>query len=90
MSVDHDKNRRLDLGLLEVSACAASDAPDSMRGLHLASESVLRLAMQTHAAVARGDAAGASAARVVLQAQLAVTTGLIEAMLLDETPGTRH
>jgi hypothetical protein len=56
-----------------------------MRGLHLASESVLRLATQTHNAVARGDAVGAEVARVSLEKQLALTTRLIDELLLNCT-----
>ncbi|WP_321207360.1 hypothetical protein [Paraburkholderia domus] len=52
-----------------------------MRGLHLASESVLRLATQTHNAVARGDTVGAEVARVSLEKQLALTTCLIDELL---------
>jgi hypothetical protein len=64
---------------------------DLMRGLQLASDTVLRLATQTHAAVARGDAASAEAARVSLEKQLALTTQLIDELLFDgETRHTTH
>ncbi|WP_408274164.1 hypothetical protein [Paraburkholderia sediminicola] len=56
-----------------------------MRDLHLASESVLRLATQTHNAVARGETAAAEAARVSLEKQLALTTRLIDELLLNGT-----
>ena len=64
---------------------------DLMRGLQLASDTVLRLATQTHAAVARGDAASAELARVSLEKQLALTTRLIDELLFDgETQHTTH
>lgn len=64
---------------------------DLMRGLQLASDTVLRLATQTHAAVARGDAVSAELARVSLEKQLALTTQLIDELLFDgETQHTTH
>lgn len=62
-----------------------------MRGLQLASDTVLRLATQTHAAVARGDPASAEAARESLEKQLALTTRLIDELLFDgEVRHTTH
>ncbi|MEM5343021.1 hypothetical protein [Paraburkholderia azotifigens] len=64
---------------------------DLMRGLQLASDTVLRLATQTHAAVSRGDAASAQAARASLEKQLALTTRLIDELLFDgEVRHTTH
>ena len=64
---------------------------DLMRGLQLASDTVLRLATQTHASVARGDAVSAELARVSLEKQLALTTRLIDELLFDgETQHTTH
>jgi hypothetical protein len=63
----------------------------TMRGLHLASQSVLSLATQTYDAAARGDAAGAAAARESLAQQLSLTTRLIDELLFDGTgPITVH
>jgi hypothetical protein len=61
-----------------------------MRGLQLASDTVLRLATETHAAVARGDATGAQLARASLEKQLALTTQLIDELLYngDDHPTT--
>jgi hypothetical protein len=56
-----------------------------MRGLHLVSQSVLHLATQTHNAVARGDTVGAEVARASLEKQLALSTRLIDELLLNAT-----
>jgi hypothetical protein len=60
-----------------------------MLGLQIASEAVLRLAGDTHAAVARHDAAAAEAARAALAGQLALTTQLIDELLGDDADGRR-
>ena len=96
MSFRHDKSYQFEVDLPDVSMSdwngpsPYSDA-GMMRGLHLASESVLRLATQTHNAVARGDTVGAEVARVSLEKQLALTTCLIDELLLKGTdqPTTR-
>jgi hypothetical protein len=90
MSFRHHKSRQFEVGLPDVSMSDwNSPSPYSdagmMRGLHLASESVLRLATQTHNAVARGDTVGAEVARVSLEKQLALTTRLIDELLLNGT-----
>ncbi|EIF33226.1 hypothetical protein BCh11DRAFT_00991 [Burkholderia sp. Ch1-1] len=96
MSSRHDKNDEFEIGLPAVSTTEwTSPVPgadaDTMRGLHLASESVLCLATQTYDAVARGDAAGAQAARASLEQQLALATRLIDELLLDGAgPHTTH
>ena len=90
MSFRHHKSRQFELGLPDasvsewISTLPYSDA-GMMRGLHLASESVLRLATQTHNAVARGDTMGAEVARVSLEKQLALTTRLIDELLFKAT-----
>lgn len=90
MSFRHDKSYQFEVGLPDVSMSdwngpsPYSDA-GMMRGLHLASESVLRLATQTHNAVARGDTVGAEVARVSLEKQLALATCLIDELLLNGT-----
>lgn len=92
----HDKNDEFDIGQPAVSTTEwTSPLPGAdartMRGLHLASESVLCLATQTYDAVARGDAAGAQAARASLEQQLALATRLIDELLLDDAgPHTTH
>lgn len=90
MSFRHHKSRQFEVGLPDESMSEwNSPSPSSdagmMRGLHLASESVLRLATQTHNAVARGDAVSAEVARVSLEKQLALATRLIDELLLDGT-----
>jgi hypothetical protein len=90
MSFRHHKSRQFELGLPHASMSEwNSPSPHSdagmMRGLHLASESVLRLATQTHNAVASGDTVGAEVARVSLEKQLALTTRLIDELLLNGT-----
>jgi hypothetical protein len=96
MSFRHHPSHQFKVCLPDVSMPDWNDpAPCSdagtMRGLHLASEAVLRLATQTHSAVARGDAVGAEVARVFLEKQLALTTCLIDELLLKGTdqPMTR-
>jgi hypothetical protein len=90
MSSRYERSRQFETGLPEVSTqewtnpSPASEA-DLMRGLQLASDTVLRLATQTHSAVARGDAASAEAARKSLQQQLQLTTRLIDELLFDGT-----
>jgi hypothetical protein len=96
MSSRHDKDNEFEIGLPAVSSTEwTSPVPGAdagtMRGLHLASESVLCLATQTYEAVARGDAAGAELARASLEQQLAVATRLIDELLFDGTgPHTTH
>ena len=90
MSFRHHQSRQFEVGLPDASMSEwNSPLPHSdagmMRGLHLASESVLRLATQTHNAVARGDTVGAEVARVSLEKQLALTTRLIDELLLNGT-----
>ncbi|MFM0127028.1 hypothetical protein PQR09_04005 [Paraburkholderia sediminicola] len=90
MSFRHHKSRQFEVGLPDVSMSDwnnPSPYADAgmMRGLHLASESVLRLATQTHNAVARGDTMGAEVARVSLEKQLALTTRLIDELLFKAT-----
>jgi hypothetical protein len=90
MSFRHHQSRQVEVGLPDASMSEWNSLlpyPDAgmMRGLHLASESVLRLATQTHNAVARGDTVGAEAARVSLEKQLALTTRLIDELLLNGT-----
>ncbi|HZZ09975.1 MAG TPA: hypothetical protein VFE79_04740 [Paraburkholderia sp.] len=80
--------RQFDAGLPDAKSSEWDNgAPDAeaLRGLHHASESVLRLATQTHQAVARGDAAAAEMARAALEQQLGVTTRMIDALLLEGT-----
>ncbi len=96
MSSRHDKDNEFEIGLPPVSSTEwTSPVPGAdagtMRGLHLASESVLCLATQTYEAVARGDAAGAELARASLEQQLAVATRLIDELLFDGAgPHTTH
>jgi hypothetical protein len=87
MSFRHHPSHQFKVCLPDVSMPDWNDpAPCSdagtMRGLHLASEAVLRL---------RGDAVGAEVARVFLEKQLALTTCLIDELLLKGTdqPTTR-
>jgi hypothetical protein len=90
MSFRHHKSCQFEVGLPDAamsewnSPSPYSDA-GKMRGLHLASESVLRLATQSHNAVARGDTVGAEVARVSLEKQLALTTCLIDELLVNGT-----
>jgi hypothetical protein len=94
MTSRHDRSNPFELPADEASEWNdPQELPqaDLMRGLQLASDTVLRLATQTHAAVARGDAASAEASRVSLEKQLALTTRLIDELLFDgETRHTTH
>ncbi|MBP0589625.1 hypothetical protein J8I87_07810 [Paraburkholderia sp. LEh10] len=94
MSSRYERSRQFEPGAPEVSEWSdARGIPeaDLMRGLQLASDTVLRLATQTHAAVARGDAASAELARASLEKQLALTTRLIDELLFDgEDSHTTH
>ena len=84
MPFHRHKSRQFKVGLPDAPLSEWSRLlPD--RGLHLASESVLRLAKQIHQAVARGDTSGAEAARVSLEKQLALATGLINELLFNGT-----
>ncbi|MBN3762389.1 hypothetical protein [Burkholderia sp. Ac-20365] len=88
MSSRHDRSNAF-----EPEAFETRDYPEAelMRGLQLASDTVLRLATQTHEAVARGDAVSAELARVSLEKQLALTTRLIDELLFDgEDRHTTH
>ncbi|SMG50758.1 hypothetical protein [Paraburkholderia susongensis] len=91
MSSRHDKSHHFEAGLPEF-ATSERDSPlsgpdaEAMRELQRASEAVLHLATQAHAAVARSDAAGAEAVRKSLEKQLTLTTGLIDE-LLSGAPG---
>lgn len=93
MSYRQNKNRPFDpveAGLPEGSTPDwTNPAPVSeaamMRELHLASVSVLRLATRARDAVARGDSANADVVRASLERQLALTTRLIDDMLLQES-----
>ena len=96
MSSHPDKNSQFETGLPELST-PEWDGPSSgadtgkMQALQFASESVLRLATQTHAAVARSDPAAAEAARAALETQLSQTTRLIDELLFGRTdPPTTH
>jgi hypothetical protein len=94
MSSRHDKDHQYEAGLPELatpewnSPSPGQDA--AMHELQRASETVLRLATQTHAAVARSDAAGAELARASLERQLTLTTGLIDELLFggNDHPAT--
>ncbi|MGE8164879.1 hypothetical protein ACQKRQ_32640 [Paraburkholderia sp. NPDC080076] len=96
MSTRHDKDNEFEISLPAASTTEwTSPVPgadaETMRGLHLASESVLCLATQTYDAAARGDAAGAEAARASLEQQLALATRLIDELLFDGSgPHTTH
>lgn len=86
MSSRHDKKRLFETGLPEI-VTSEWDRPSSgagvgqMQELQRASEMVLQLATQTHAAVARNDAAGAQAVRASLEKQLTQTTRMIDQLL---------
>ena len=89
MSSRHDKDRQYETGLPEL---ATSDwngplpgADAAMQQLQRASETVLQLAAQTHAAVACSDIARAEAARSSLEQQLTLTTRLIDELLFGDT-----
>lgn len=83
MSSRYEKKAEFEVHSPEFSAPGTSD--ESLQVLHLASETVLRLATHTHDAVSRGDEAGAQAARMALEAQLALTTQLIDNLLFDDS-----
>ncbi|MBN3802422.1 hypothetical protein GXB81_05030 [Paraburkholderia sp. Ac-20336] len=90
MSSRHDKSRQFEAGLPEFATPERGSplsGPDAeiMRELQHRSEAVLRLATETHAAVARSDAAGAEFARRSLATQLTLTTGLIDELLFGES-----
>jgi hypothetical protein len=96
MSSRPDKNRQFETGLPELSTpewdgpSAGSDA-GMMQELQVASEGVLRLATQTHAAVARSDPAAAEVARAALEAQLTQATQMIDELLFGRTdPPVTH
>ncbi|CAH2915927.1 MAG: hypothetical protein CPDRYMAC_1105 [uncultured Paraburkholderia sp.] len=93
MSYRQNKNCPFDpveAGVPEVSTpdwtnpAPASEAA-MMRELHLASVSVLSLATRAHDGVARGDSANAEVVHASLEPQLALTTRLIDDMLLQES-----
>jgi hypothetical protein len=88
MSSRYERDGQFETGMPDVSMqewndFSAGSEVEMMRGLQLASDTVMRLATQTHAAVARGDAVAAEAARIGLQAQLSLTTRLIDELLFD-------
>jgi len=96
MSSRHRQNRPFDENLLEPATAEwTNPAPDAdaqtMHGLHIASQNVLRLATQTYNAAARGDERAAHAARASLEKQLGVATHLIDEILSagDDQP-TMH
>ncbi|CAB3684556.1 hypothetical protein [Paraburkholderia rhynchosiae] len=86
MSSRHDRNREFEAGLRDLATpewnnpAPGTDA-QTMHGLHVASQNVLRLATQTYNAAARGDEAAAQAARASLEKQLGLTTRLIDELL---------
>jgi hypothetical protein len=85
MSSRHDKDRPFGSGLPGLAtpqrSSASSGQDAAMDELQRASETVLQLATQTHAAVGRSDMAGAEVARTSLEQQLALTTRLIDELL---------
>jgi hypothetical protein len=89
MSSRHHKDHPFGAGVPELPTpewnSPSADPDAAMRELQRASEGVLQLATQTHAAVARSDAAGAEVARASLEKQLALTTRLIDELLLRDT-----
>ncbi|MFM0339770.1 hypothetical protein [Paraburkholderia fungorum] len=90
MSFRHDKSRQFEAGVPDVSApewdsSSSTAHAGAMRELHLASESVLRLATRTYSAAARGDTAGADTVRESLKRQLALTTRLIDELVFNGT-----
>jgi hypothetical protein len=96
MSSRDERSRQLELDVPDTQAPDWCDPrgfseADLMRGLQLASDTVLRLATQTHAAVERGDAVSAEVNRVCLEKQLELTTRLIDELLFDgEAQHTVH
>ncbi|WP_233834586.1 hypothetical protein [Paraburkholderia sp. ZP32-5] len=91
MSSRHPKTRRFDACQPEISApewnglSLDADAA-AMRELRHASEAVLHLATQAHAAVACSDVVSAEAARKSLEKQLTLARGLIDELLFG-APG---
>lgn len=86
MSSRHDNDYPYEAGLPE----SAPDA-DALHDLQLASQAVLQLATQAHAAVARNDEAAAQAARASLERQLSATTRMIDAFVFgDPVKPTTH
>jgi hypothetical protein len=88
MSYRYNRNLEFETGSPEASVTECNSGTefaqeDLMRGLQLASDTVLRLATQTHAAVSRGDEASAELARMSLEKQLELTTRLIDELLFD-------
>ena len=85
MSSRHDKDRHFETGLPALAGSGwnspSTDPDAALHELQRASESVLQLATQTHAAVARSDMAGAQAARTSLEKQLKLATNLIDELL---------
>ncbi|CAD6536180.1 hypothetical protein LMG28727_03312 [Paraburkholderia kirstenboschensis] len=86
MSSRHRQNRPFDENQPEPGTAEwTNPAPDAdaqtMHGLHIASQNVLRLATQTYNAAARGDEAAAHAARASLEQQLGLTTRLIDELV---------
>jgi hypothetical protein len=96
MSSRHDKDHPFEAGLPEYAASdwnrpSAGPDAEALHELQRASEIVLQLATQTHAAVARSDSAGAQAARMSLEKQLTLTTQMIDGLLFgDSDPHTTH
>ena len=95
MSSRHDKDHPFESGLPGLATpqcgCASAGQDAEMDELQRASETVLRLATQTHAAVARSDMEGAEVARTSLEQQLALTTRLIDELLFgDNDRPTTH
>jgi hypothetical protein len=95
MSSRHDKDHPFEAGLPEQAMPEPNTAPlgrnAAMHELQRASETVLRLATQTHTAVARSDVAGADIARTSLERQLTLTTRMIDELLFggsDDQPTT--
>jgi hypothetical protein len=91
MSSRYERSREFEMDVADESAPDWTNPggipeADLMRGLQLASDTVLRLATQTHAAVARGDAVSAEVNRVCLEKQLELTTRLIDELLFDGEP----
>ncbi len=88
MSSRHDQDDDFESGLTDAAAPGWRNPmpgvdDGTMRGLHLASQSVLCLATQTYDAASRGDATGVETARASLTRQLAMTTRLIDELLFD-------
>jgi hypothetical protein len=95
MSSRHDKDHPFEASLPELAVSESNSAPlgedAAMYELQCASETVLRLATQTHAAVARHDMADAEIARTLLERQLTLTTRMIDGLLFgssDDQPTT--